>query len=210
MDGSDLRLFVGIGSPHGDDQAGWLVADRLGESVSSLERRSRSPRCRPHGSPRLARRSRTFARLRCLPQRGPGRDAAPLGLAGRPHRSGLRRNWSFLFGHSGTVAVDGKSRLWARPNAASQRAAWTASAQSNDLGHRGTGRFGPNEGCRPRLRRHLCRSSASCRRTLRPARRKLRLESFAARASSGLTLLAPFTCRRRRGERRPHLPAWWC
>ncbi len=36
MDGSDVRLFVGIGSPHGDDQAGWLVADRLGKSVSSL------------------------------------------------------------------------------------------------------------------------------------------------------------------------------
>jgi hydrogenase maturation protease len=35
MDGSELRLFVGIGSPHGDDHAGWVIADRLRERVTS-------------------------------------------------------------------------------------------------------------------------------------------------------------------------------
>lgn len=29
-------LFVGMGSPHGDDQIGWLVADRLREQVPPL------------------------------------------------------------------------------------------------------------------------------------------------------------------------------
>ncbi len=29
MVAEEKRLFVGIGSPHGDDQAGWLLADLL-------------------------------------------------------------------------------------------------------------------------------------------------------------------------------------
>jgi hydrogenase maturation protease len=36
MDDKGLRLFVGIGSPHGDDQAGWFVADHLRRQVNSL------------------------------------------------------------------------------------------------------------------------------------------------------------------------------
>jgi hydrogenase maturation protease len=36
MDGRKNDLFVGIGSPHGDDQAGWVIADRLRPQVYSL------------------------------------------------------------------------------------------------------------------------------------------------------------------------------
>jgi hydrogenase maturation protease len=36
MGDKNLRLFVGIGSPHGDDQAGWFVADHLQRRVNSL------------------------------------------------------------------------------------------------------------------------------------------------------------------------------
>ncbi len=34
--GDKQSLFVGIGSPHGDDQAGWFVADRLRLKVNAL------------------------------------------------------------------------------------------------------------------------------------------------------------------------------
>ena len=36
MGGRKIELFVGIGSPHGDDQAGWVVADRLRKQGNSL------------------------------------------------------------------------------------------------------------------------------------------------------------------------------
>ncbi len=34
---TDHTLFVGIGSPHGDDRAGWLVADALAESEPLMQ-----------------------------------------------------------------------------------------------------------------------------------------------------------------------------
>ncbi len=40
------QLIVGVGSPHGDDQAGWLVAERLAGQLASAGvsvRRARSP-----------------------------------------------------------------------------------------------------------------------------------------------------------------------
>jgi hydrogenase maturation protease len=39
----DKRLFVGIGSPHGDDQVGWLVIDELARQNAGECRRVQTP-----------------------------------------------------------------------------------------------------------------------------------------------------------------------
>jgi hydrogenase maturation protease len=39
----DNRLFVGIGSPHGDDQVGWLVIDELAHQNVGECRRAQTP-----------------------------------------------------------------------------------------------------------------------------------------------------------------------
>lgn len=59
-------LFVGVGSPNGDDRAGWLVADALSEIVDSEFARQRVNFMNGGGTSTV-RRTRLIVRKACVP-----------------------------------------------------------------------------------------------------------------------------------------------